>query len=553
MSEKIVNFEEELEKSLQTIQEPQAGSIIEGKIVCVNNSEVFVDIGWTQEITISIDEFDSKPNELDKVYIYCFKDKYDRTIFSKKKADEILLKRELSRLLKEGLPIKGFVKRYIKEKKLFQIDVKGVSGICFADKIDLKDFDEKLVNDYIEKVFDFKILSYNNNKLVLSRKDYLIDKAKIEKIKFFKERNKKDIVKCKVKKILENDKGVIVDIDSFEGFIPRKEISYSKYFNISDILSEGQIIDAEIIELNKKEDKIILSYKNTKKDPWENLKLKEGDIVKSKVVKVFPEGLFVNIEEGLDGYIYKKDLSWFEDFENEKNIAKEGNIVEGKILRIDRKNRKIIIGIKHILPNPFEKYISENGIGKKVKGKIDKVTDFGVFIELDRGVTGLLKQEDLSWTEELNPSKLYSDKVGSEIEVVIKNIDTKKKRIDLSLKDLFDNPWDNFLANNKIGSNVETLVSEVEERKLVVKLNQEIKGIIPASEVSTEKVFNLAEKFKIGDKIIAKIKTLEPKKKRVVLSIKDYIEEEQSKELGKFLFDHQETKITLGKLLNNNK
>jgi len=169
MNEKIVNFEEELEKSLQTIQEPQPGSIIEGKIVYFNNNEVFVDIGWTEEISIPIDEFDEKPEELNKVFIYCYKDKDNNIQFSKRRAEEILLKKELAKSFKEGLPVKGYVKRYIKDKNQFQVLVKNISGICYADKIDIKEFDEKAINNYIDKTFDFKIINYSNNRLLLSR------------------------------------------------------------------------------------------------------------------------------------------------------------------------------------------------------------------------------------------------------------------------------------------------------------------------------------------------------------------------------------------------
>ena len=165
----------------------------------------------------------------------------------------------------------------------------------------------------------------------------------------------------------------------------------------------------------------------------------------------------------------------------------------------------------------------------------------------------LLKKEELSWTKDIDPVNEYSNKIGQEIEVVIKSIDDKKRRIDLSLRDLFDNPWDNFLANNRVGSIVETLISEIDEKKLIVKLSEEIVGISPFQEANIEKIYKLTDKFKTGDKVLAKIKSLEPKRKRVVLSIKEYYEEEQNKELEKFLFNKGETKLTLGDLLSKKK
>lgn len=554
MSERNFDFNQEIEKSLQNINKPKPKSLLPGRVVLIAENEVFIDIKWTSEVIVPLEEFANKPEIDDTVYIWYDVDKDGAPIFSKKIADKKLEERELQQIYRRGLSLKAKIISYNKEKKYFTAVYKNLNCKVPIYEIDTKFVSDENINDYLDKEFEFKILNYKRNNIVLSRKEYLINRAKEEKIKFFKEKNKGDIVECEVVKILNDDKGVIVDLGGFTGFIPKREVSYSRFFNTSDILEEGQKIKAKIVLMtrnsNKKEDKIVLSIKQAKEDPWKELKYQKDDIVKGIVKKVFPDGVYVEIEEGVEGFIRKSDFSWVQDERSTNEIAKLGEIIEAKILSIDFKNRKLRLGVKHILPNPWDTIEERYVIGKKVKGIIKRITNFGVFIELEKGIEGLLRKQELSWTKNLNPEDLFKDKVGEEIEVVVKKIEKEKKRIALSLRELFDNPWKNLQANYPQGSTIEVIISDVQPKKLVAKINEEIEAIIPISEVAIEKIASLEDKFKIGDKVVAKVKILDPNRKKFLLSIKELILEEQNKEINKFIFDNKEAKINLGELLS---
>lgn len=552
MSERKFDFNQEIEKSLQNINKPKPKSLLPGRVVLITENEVFIDIKWTSEVVIPLEEFTNKPLVDDTVYIWYDIDKEGNAIFSKKIADKKLEERELFQIFKRGLSLKAKVVSYNKEKKYFNCIYKDIYCKIPIYEMDLKFINEENINEYLDKEFYFKIINYRRNNIILSRKAYLINKAKEEKIKFFKEKNKGDIVDCEVLKILEDDKGVIVDLGGFSGYIPKKEVSYSRFFNVKDVLEEGQKIKAKIILIrknSKKQDKIVLSYKQAKKDPWKELKYKKDDIVKGIVKKVFPDGVYIEIEEGVEGFIRKNDFSWVRDERSTYEIAKVGEIIEAKILTINYKNRKLRLGVKHILPNPWDSIEERYVPGKKIKGIIKRITSFGIFIELEKGIEGLLRKQELSWTKNVNPEELYKDKIGEEIEVVVKDINKEKKRIALSLRELFENPWDNLMANYPVGSTIEVIISDIQSKKLVAKINEDIEAVIPISEASVEKISSLEDKFKIGDKVVAKVIVLNPDKKKFVLSIKELILEEQNKEINKFIFDNKEAKISLGELL----
>ncbi len=551
MHEKTLDFSKELENSLKNIKEPRPNKIIEGKVLSITPSEVFIDIGWTQEIVIPIEEFTESPAIGDNVNLFCFLDKENEIQFSKLRADEIKKKDELIYKYKNNIPVEGKLISISKDKKFYNVDINGLKAICYTDNLvadNISDNKEDL-SAYIGKTIKFMVKSLNSNRIVISHKDYLMNQNKIERERFFKEHKVGNIVDGVVKKIVEDNKGVEVDLGGFTGFIPFSEISYSRYKKIEESLEIGEKLKLKIIDLEKEHNRIILSLKRTKTNPWYSLSIKKDDIIKGIVREINDNGVVVEIEEGVTGFINKKDLSWFETAEDEHKNIKIDSYIEAKVLSIDKNNKKISLGLKQLTMHPWDQYVEKHNENSVVKGKIARVVDFGFFVELDKGVDGLLHKNELDWTKPEEVYKELSENVGKEIDVLIDSINKNKRQISLSIKKLTQDPWKIVQNSYPVGSIVEVIVSEVEEKRIKAVIFDKIDAIIPISEASLDTIYSLKDSFKIGDKITAKVKKIEPKKGSILLSIKDYLEQQQEEEIKEYKYNAQESKITFADLI----
>ncbi len=547
MHEKTLDFSKEIENSLRNIKEPRPNNIIKGKIVSITPVEVFVDIEWTQEIIIPIEEFSQTPVLFDTIEIFCYEDKEGEIRFSKKRADEIKKKNEINEKYRNKIPVVGKITSISRDKKFVFINLDDLKAICYTDDL-FQEIPENL-NDQIGNEFKFIVKSFTSNKIVLSHREYLLNQTKIEKDRFFKEHKVGNFIEGTIKKIVENNKGVEVDLGGFTGFIPVSEVSYSRYKPIEEILVIGEKRKFKIIELNREKNKIILSLKRVKDNPWFSFSIKRNDIVKGIVREISDNGIVVEIEEGLTGFISKKDFSWFETNEEEHKKIKIGSFLEAKVLDIDKDNHKISLGLKQLTPHPFDLFIQNHKENSVVKGKISRVVDFGFFIELDKGVEGLLHKNELSWAKYDEVYKDLSGKIGKEIDIIINSINKEKRQISLSLKKLSNDPWQIIQNSYPVNSPIEVVISEIEEKKLKAIIIENIEGVIPISEASLDTIYSLKDNFKIGDKITAIVKKIEPKKGTVLLSIKDYLEIQQESEIKEYKYNSQNQKVTFADLI----
>jgi small subunit ribosomal protein S1 len=547
MHEKTLDFSKEVENSLRNIKEPKPNKTIKGKIISVTPSEVFIDIDWTSEIIIPIEEFKESPSVGDYVDIYCFLDKENDMQFSKSKADEIKKRDDIFQKYKNSIPVEGKIISVSKDKKTFSVDLDGFKAICYTDNL-IKDSQEDPAS-FIEKEFKFIIKSFNSNRIVLSHKDYLMNQTRIERERFFKEQKVGNIVDGIVKRIVDDNKGIEVDLGGFTGFIPFSEVSYSRYKSIEETVEIGEKLKLKIIDLERDQNKIILSLKRTKPNPWFSVSIKKDDIIKGIVRENTNNGLIVEIEEGVTGFIYKKDFSWFESTEEEHKNIKKDSYIEAKVLFVDKKNRKISLGLKQLTAHPWDLYVENHKEKSVVKGKIARVVDFGFFVELDKGVDGLLRKNELDWIKSEEVYKELSEKLGKEIDVLIDSINKDKKQISLSIKKLSDDPWKIVQTNYPVNSIVEVVISEIEEKRMKALLFEKIEAIIPISEASLDTIYSLKDSFKIGDKVTAKVKKIEPKKGSILLSIKDYQQQQQENEIKEYKYDSQTSKVTFADLI----
>lgn len=547
MHEKTLDFSKEIENSLRNIKEPRANTLIKGKIVSITPVEVFVDIDWTQEIVIPIEEFTTSPTILDTIEVFCYADKEGEIQFSKIKADEIKKKDEIFYKYKNLIPVEGKILAISRDKKYFSVDLQGIKAICYVDNLIQEQKEE--FSSFIGKEYKFLVKSANSNRIIVSHKEYLANQTKIERDRFFKEQKIGNTVEAIVKKIVNDNKGIEVDIGGFTGFVPFSELSYSRYKSIEEIVTIDEKLKLKIIDLTQEKNRIILSLKRTKINPWISLSIKKNDVVKGIVREISENGIVVEIDEGITGFISKKDFSWFESSNEEHKNIKIGSYLEAMVLMIDKKNHKISLGLKQLTPHPWDQFIEKHEEKTIVKGKISRVVDFGFFVELDKGVDGLLHKNELSWNKQEEVYKDLSEKIGKEIDVLLDSINKEKRQISLSLKKLSNDPWKIVQTTYPVGTITEVIISEIEEKRLKAVIIENIDGIIPISEASLDTIYSLKDNFKIGDKVTVKVKKIEPKKGSILLSIKDYLEQQQEAEIKEFKYNAQSSKITFADLI----
>jgi small subunit ribosomal protein S1 len=318
------------------------------------------------------------------------------------------------------------------------------------------------------------------------------------------------------------------------------------------VLSRDQEIKAIILKIND-ENKITLSYKDTTPDPWSSVKEKyrPGTQIKGKAVSLTDFGVFVELEPGVDGLVHISEITWTKKFRHPKEIVKTGSIVEAVVLDVDTENRRISLSLKQIEPSPWELFKEKNPPGSRINGVIKNVTDKGIFVEVDENIVGLVRPDNITWKGRVNPEESFEK--GSEIEVVVLNVDEKNQRIGLGLKQLEEDPWEEALKKYKSGETAVTgKIKDIHERGIVVGLENDIEGYIKANELTHEKEQrdrDITKNFKVGEEITAQVTGFDKRKRQVNLSQRKYDSWLEKKQVSSFMSSQGEPSVKLGDVL----
>ena len=544
------NFKELMEKSLEE-NLVSAGNIIKTSVLKVFQDEVLLDIGTKSETRLDIKEFSSIPNEGDIIEVYIEKVGPNYIKVSHKKALEIKTIEEIKKAYKNKLEIEGKVVEIVKGGYKILIN-STIEAFLPLSQVSLERVDNP--EKYKNRLFRLKIVELKEGKngklnIVVSRKPILeeVKEKKVEKL--YDTLKVGDEVNAKIIKI--NPKSIIVLIDDTETALIRgSDISWDK-IDHEKVFKVGQNIKAKIIEIDKNKKKILLSIKDLREDPWRIFEKthKEEDIVQAKVIEIGQKHVIVRISEGVTGIIRSEDFSWSSRIKRPSDIVKINDNVEAKILKIDPKKRSIVLGLKQVSKDPWENIEERYPVGKKVKGKIINKQDFGVFLEIEEGVDALLHKNDIDWT--ISSVDLSKYKEGDTIEVVVLKVDTKNKKIKVGLKQLYDNPWQDFAASYPKGSIVKGIVEKIEDNGITLRYNKDITGFLPKKNLD-KKYENINEFCKIGDEIEAMIIEIDPYENKLVVSIRAMIDAERKKELEKYITTSETKNITLGDILGKN-
>ncbi|MEO8665272.1 MAG: 30S ribosomal protein S1 [Ignavibacteria bacterium] len=521
------------EKTFNVIKENE---LVKGKIVAINGDDVLIDIGSKSDGRVSVNEF-SNPEEIIvgntiEVFLEKIEDKEGQLVLSKKKADSMKMWDNIVEAQKNGTVVKGKCIRRIKGG--FVVDISGLSAFLPGSQIDTKpirDYDE-----YVGRVMDFKVLKVNNQNenIIVSHKLLIEESMAGQREELLKTIQKGMTLKAVVKAI--TDFGVFVDLGGLDGLIHITDLSWGRINHPSDVVKLDQNIEVSVLEFDPEKQRVYLGLKQLQKHPWDDVqnKFKIGDKVSGKVVSLTEYGAFIEIEKGIEGLIHISEMSWTQHITNPTQMVSMGQVVEAQILTIDTDNKKLSLGMKQLTPNPWQSLLDKFPVGTKHKGKVCNITNFGIFIELEEGVDGLVHISDLSWTKKILDINEYV-KVGDEFEVVILGVDVANQRISLGRKQLLTNPWDKLEEKYKVGTEAECKIIKPIEKGIIVELPDEVDSFIPASQLSTMPIKNFNDQFRMGDKLKAEIIEFDKTNKKVVLSVIEYLKDKDQKEIDDYI------------------
>ena len=514
------DFQTLYEESLKTLEE---GQILRGTVVDITPDHVMVDVGYKSEGQIPMQEFLKRDKKVDvkvgdRIDVLLERKESEEGILtlSKEKADKIIVWKEISRSCREGEVIEGEIVGKVKGG--LAVDIGRIQAFLPGSQIDLKPI--RNLDALVGQRLKFKVIKFNRkrNNIVLSRRVLLDEERKQLREETLKILKEGDLVEGTVKNL--TDYGAFIDLGGMDGLLHITDISWGRIGHPSEKLSVGDRIKVKVLHFDKEKEKVSLGLKQALPDPWESVPLRYpvGSRVKGKVVNVTDYGVFVELEDGVEGLVHISELTWNKKMKHPSKFVRIGDTVEVMVLDCDPSKRRISLGMKQIEQNPWELIEVKYPVGTKVVGRVKTVTDFGIFIGFDEGVDGLVHVSEMSWTKKIkHPSDLY--KKGQEVEAVVLNIDRRNERFSLGIKQLTPDPWKDVFRRYRKGEVVSGKVTNVTDFGAFVELEEGIEGLVHVSEISREKIEKPSDALRVGETVSAMVLHIDPHDRRIGLSI----------------------------------
>ena len=507
---------EELDKAYnETLNKVSEHQVVDGKVISVDKKEVVVNIGYKSDGIIPASEFrynpNLKPGDIVEVYVENAEDKKGQLVLSHKKARMSKSWERVNAALESQEVINGYIKCRTKGGMI--VDVFGIEAFLPGSQIDvhpIRDYDQ-----FVDKTMEFKIVKINQEfrNVVVSHKALIEAELEAQKQEIMSKLEKGQILEGTVKNITSY--GVFVDLGGVDGLIHITDLSWGRVDDPHKVVELDQKINVVILDFDEEKKRIALGLKQLTPHPWDALdaNLKVGDHVKGKVVVIADYGAFVEIQPGVEGLIHVSEMSWSQHLRSAQEFLKVGDEVEAVIITLDRDERKMSLGIKQLKEDPWEAIEVKYPVGSKHTAKVRNFTNFGVFVELEEGVDGLIHISDLSWTKKVKHPSEFTQ-VGAPIDVVVLDIDQETRRLSLGHKQLEDNPWDVFEAKYTVGSIHEGKIVELMEKGAVVKLDEDIEGFATPKHLVKEDGSQAAQ----GEELPFKVIEFNKDSKRIILS-----------------------------------
>ncbi len=526
-NESYETLEAAYDKSLGAIKDKE---VTEGTVISINKREVVVNIGYKSDGIIPFNEFrynpDLKVGDTVEVFVENQEDSKGQLVLSHKKARTAKSWERVNQALENDEIIKGYIKCRTKGGMI--VDVFGIEAFLPGSQIDVKP-----IRDYdmfVDKTMEFKVVKINQEykNVVVSHKALIEAELEQQRKEIIAKLEKGQVLEGTVKNITSY--GVFIDLGGVDGLIHITDLSWGRVNNPADIVEPDQKLNVVILDFDEEKKRIALGLKQLQPHPWDKLdeNLKVGDKVTGKVVVMTDYGAFVEVAPGVEGLIHVSEMSWSQHLRSAQDFLKVGDEVEAVILTLDRDERKMSLGIKQLKENPWDKIEEKYPVGSKHTAKVRNFTNFGVFVELEEGVDGLIHISDLSWTKKIKHPSEFTQ-IGADIDVVVLEIDKDNRRLSLGHKQLEDNPWDNFETIYTVGSIHEGTITELLDKGAVISLPYGVEGFATPKHLVKEDGTPAKQDEKLQFKVIEFNKDA----KRIILSHSRIFEDEQKAEARK--------------------
>lgn len=546
------NFMEMYEESFKRVEE---GQVVHGKIVQIDKEFVLVDIGYKSEGKVRIAEVTMPDGTIDADVgdtIDVMVERWDEddgiVLLSKEKASKIKVWEDIKKAYEENGVVNGVVTSRVKGG--LSVDI-GVSAFLPGSQVALRPVRD--LDQLVGKTFEFKVLKYNRKRsnIVLSRRVILEKKREAKRSEILATIEEGKVMTGVVKNITEY--GAFIDLGGIDGLLHITDMSWGRIGHPSEMFSVGDEVNVKILNLDLERERVSLGLKQLVPDPWTTAEEKYplGSHVKGKIVSFTDYGAFVELEKGIEGLIHVSEMSWTKKIRHPSKVVSVGEIVEAVVLNISIDNRRISLGMKQVVPNPWDVVGDKYPIGTTIEGKIKNITDFGLFIGIDEGIDGLVHISDISWTKRVrHPSEFY--KKADVVQAIVLNIDKENERFSLGIKQLQKDPWETIPERYKLEDKITGTITNVTDFGIFVELEEGIEGLVHVSEVSEDKIKTPVGKFQAGEIVSAKVITINPKERRIGLSIKQLQKDDEHDLVANYLNTYKGPQSSLGELLKEN-
>lgn len=529
-----------------SFKEIKEGELIKAKIVQIQGDQVILDVGFKSEGSISKNEFENKDEikvgDEVEVVLESVEDKYGNLILSKQRADFLRIWDKVIQSYETKEVLQGKILKRIKGGMV--VDLMGMEAFLPGSQIDIRpirDFDA-----FVGQTMDFVVVKVNvpTENVVVSHKVLVEEEMSGQKDSILNSLEKGQILEGVVKAI--TDFGVFVDLGGVDGLIHITDLSWGRINHPNEIVKLDETIKIVVTDFDEEKKRISLSLKKLQVHPWENIdeKFNIGDKVSGRVVSLTAYGAFIEIDKGIEGLIHNSEMSWTQHIKHPSQMVAMGQIIEAVILSLDKEEKKISLGIKQLEPDPWKSLMEKYPVDSRHIGTARNLTNFGVFVELEPGVDGLVHISDLSWTKKVrHPGEII--KKGEQLEVIVLDVNVESRKISLGHKQVQENPWDKFEETYKPEFETTGRVVRIIDKGLIVELPDEVDGFVPASHLSPSKIKNVANHFPLEETLPMKVIEFDKENKKIVLSVLNSIKGQSEEEIQDYLNTHKLDRVSV--------
>jgi len=533
----IESFAQLLEESMSA-RKMRPGSIVKATVLDVRSDVVVVNAGLKSEGVIPIEQFFNEQGvaivnigDIVEVALEAVEDGFGETRLSREKAVRAESWTRLEEALELNAPVKGMISGKVKGG--FTVDINGIRAFLPGSLVDVRPVRDPI---HLEgKELDFKVvkLDRKRNNVVVSRRAVVESESDAERQKLLENLQEGQVVKGIVKNL--TDYGAFVDLGGMDGLLHITDMAWRRVRQPSELVNVGDEITVKVLKYDRERNRVSLGLKQLGEDPWVNLSRRYpvGSRLFGKITNITDYGCFVEIEQGVEGLVHVSEMDWTNKNVNPSKVVHLGQDTEVMVLDIDEERRRVSLGMKQCLANPWETFAATHKKGDKVSGQIKSITDFGIFIGLDGGIDGLLHLSDLSWAE-AGEQAVHSYKKGDTVDAVILAIDAERERISLGVKQLEKDPLSAFVAEHAKGAIVKGIVKEVEAKGAVIVLVDGVEGYLRVSEISQDRVEDARTALNVGDEVEAKFMGVDRKNRTISLSIKAKDSQEEAQVIEEY-------------------